>query len=166
MEPDLGEEQFLEEDLKKCKETKCDAKCCYNISPVKEWVAEYFMFHDKIRDKLVSDGVKIDFREGRFFFERCFNKGKCSFLKHSPEGVDLRPIECKIYPYRVDWHSVDFDNKIVILFCIDGNCPLVKDKAENERYKKEVERIIKRDFALLFNGAQFEVAFFKDGEYE
>jgi len=162
-----NEEQFLEEDLEKCKKMNCNANCCHNISPIKEWIVEYFMFHDKIKNELISDGVKINFKEEKVFFENCsLGKMKCSFLKHSPEGVDLRPIECKIYPYRVDWHSVDFDNKVVILFCIDENCPLVKDKTENEKYKKEIERIIKRDFALLFNGAQFGVAFFKDGEYE
>ena len=166
MKPNSSEEQFLEEDLKKCKETKCDAKCCDNISPVREWVAEYFIFHDKIRDKLVSNGVKIDFKEGKFFFERCFNKGECSFLKYSPRGVDLRPIECKIYPYRVNWRGVDFNKKIVILFCINESCPLVKNKKEDKEYRKEIEKIIKRNFALFFNGAQFEVQFFKDGEYE
>ena len=164
---DSNKEQFLEKDLERCKKMNCNAECCHNISPVREWIVEYFTFHDKIRDKLISSGVKINFKEDKVFFENCSpGKRECSFLKHSPENVDLRPLECKIYPYRMDWHNVDFDKKSVILFCVDGNCPLVRENKKDEEYRREIEKIIKRDFAKLFNGVEFEVQFFKDGEFE
>ena len=158
-----NKKQFLDEDLEMCAKMNCDARCCQNIYPVKEWVAAYFMFHDGIKDKLIADGVGISFKGEKVFFENCSPGTKqCNFLKHSPEGVDLRPLECKIYPYKADWHSVDFERKVVILFCINDDCPLAKNKTEDENFRKEIEKIIKQYFAKLFNGAEFEVEFYKD----
>jgi len=28
------------------------------------------------------------------------------------KDIDPRPIDCKIYPFVVDWDSIDFDKKI------------------------------------------------------
>jgi len=45
------------------------------------------------------------------------------------------------------------------LYLWDSGCPVVKSKKIPEKFKKEVEDIIKRDFAVLFHGARFSVKF-------
>jgi hypothetical protein len=75
------------------------------------------------------------------------------------KDVDPRPIDCKIFPFVVDWDAIDFDRKMVNLYYWDDSCPLVKNNSIPENFRKEVENIIKRDFAVLFHGARFNVVF-------
>jgi len=75
------------------------------------------------------------------------------------KDIDPRPIDCKIYPFVVDWDTIDFDKKIVKLYYWDNTCQLVKEKKIPKEFKKEVEHIIKRDFAHLFWGTKFKIEF-------
>ena len=152
-------EQFVEGKLKGCNGHSCKDTCC-DDDEVEEWVNEYLLFHERIKDYLVSLGIKIKFEGDRVRFKNCSDGKECKFLKHSlNKDVDPRPIDCKIYPYAVDWDSIDFDKKKVKLYYWDNDCPLVKNQSIPEEFKKEAETIIKRDFAVLFYGARFNVEF-------
>ena len=162
-----NEEQFCEGlFLKECQKCGCKRNCC-DDDCVEEWIIEFFHFHEKMKDFLISHGIKMSFDGDRVHFKDCSEGKECKFLKYAQDKTaDPRPIDCKIYPYNVDWDNMDFDKKVVILYCHDTRCPMIKNEKVDKELRKEVERIIKRDFSLLFNGAQFEVEFFKDGEYE
>ncbi|GEM_PF-2002288 len=160
-------EQFVEGSLEGCKKDSCAETCC-DDNRIEEWTNEYFAFHERIKDHLLSCGIKIEFCGDRVRFKNCSDGKRCKFLTHSlNKDIDPRPIDCKIYPFAVDWESIDFDNKIVKLFYSDSHysdliCPLVKNKSIPESFKKEVETIIKRDFAVLFYGARFNVEFVEE----
>ena len=155
----MPKKQYVEGEIKGCKKEKCECSCC-DDDEVVEWVDEYFVFHEGIKDHLTSVGIKIEFQGDRVYFKNCSNGKECKFLKYSlNKDIDSRPIDCKIYPFMVDWETIDFNKKIVKLYYWDDDCPLVaKDKILPE-FRKEVEVIIKRDFAVLFHGAQFRVKF-------
>ena len=109
-------------------------------------------FHDKQKAHLQKHGIKIQFKKDRVEFTNCSNGKECKFIKYAlDKDIDPRPIDCKIYPFSVDRHNIDFDKKIVHLYLWSVKCPIVRMKAHLESFKKEAERIIKRDFALLFD---------------
>ncbi len=147
----------------------CGCGCC-DDDQVEEWVVEYFAYHDKIKNYLISRGIEIEFADDRVRFHNCSDGKNCKFLKYSTSsGVDIRPIDCKIYPFAVDWHTIDFDKKIVYVYYNDDLCPLYKAGKITDDFKKEVEKILRRDFAFLFYGTNFEFVFkdeFIDMKYE
>ncbi len=149
--------------MKGCRKNSCRDTCC-DDDRVEEWVNEYFAFHERLKDYIASLGIKIKFVKDRVQFKNCSDGKGCKFLKHSlNKDIDPRPIDCKIYPFCVDWKEIDFDKKIVRLYYWESNwedcCTLVKKNAIPKLFKKEVETIIKRDFAVLFYGARFKVKF-------
>jgi hypothetical protein len=155
------QKQYKEGIIKNCSKEKCKCSCC-DDDQVQEWVNEYFAFHEKMKDYLVSIGMKIRFEGDRVWFKNCSDGKDCKFIKYSINNdVDLRPIDCKIYPYVVDWDTIDFDKKIVNLYYWDNDCPLVKNGQIPKEFTEEVEKIIKRDFHFLFYGTQFKVKFIK-----
>lgn len=104
-------EQYMEGKLTGCKEADCECTCC-DDDEVQEWIDEYFAFHERLKDHLKSLGIKINFTGDRVNFTNCSDGKKCKFLKYSTnKDVDLRPIDCKIFPFIVDWDSIDFDKK-------------------------------------------------------
>lgn len=138
---------------------KCNA-CCCDDDLVEEWIIEYMAFHDRMKDFLLSKGIEIEFINDRVKYKNCSDGKECKFIKYSPsKTLDLRPIDCKIYPYLVDWNTIDFDKKIVNLYFWDNTCPLAKNNSISPEFKKEVEEIIKYDFSSLFHGARFKVKF-------
>jgi hypothetical protein len=155
----MSKKQYVEGLIKRCQKAKCACTCCDN-DEVEEWLFEYFAFHERMKDHLTSIGIKIDFFGDRVRFTNCSDGKDCKFLKYSlNKDIDPRPIDCKIYPFVVDWPSIDFDNKIVRLYFWDKDCPLVKNNKISQEFKKEVENIIKRNFAVLFYNAQFKIKF-------
>lgn len=155
----MSDEQFIEGKIEGCSGHLCHVACC-DDNRVEEWVNEYFAFHERIKDHLSSLGIKIEFKGDRVQFKNCSDGKLCKFLTHSlNKDIDPRPIDCKIYPFVVDWKSIDFDKKIVKIYYWDKGCPLVINKSIPEEFKKEVENIIKRDFAVLFYGARFKIEF-------
>ncbi|TAK96551.1 hypothetical protein EPO05_01670 [Patescibacteria group bacterium] len=151
--------QYFEGKLGKCRGVNCD-NCCCDDDQVEEWIVEYFAFHERIKDYLKSIGIGINYKGDRVEFKNCSDGKDCKFLKHSlNKDFDPRPIDCKIYPFVVDWDSIDFDKKIVSLYYWDDTCPLITEESITAEFKKEVEDIIKRDFSALFYGAIFSVKF-------
>jgi len=158
----MQKQQFVEGLLVGCKKSNCECTCC-DDGQVQEWVNEYFAFHERAKDHLIKAGIKIKFVGDRINFKNCSDGKKCKFLKYSlNRDVDSRPIDCKIFPYAVDWENIDFNNKVVHLYYWDKTCPLTKNNSVPESFRKEVEAIIKRDFAVLFYGARFKVEFIND----
>ncbi|MFH0857012.1 MAG: hypothetical protein V1860_03890 [bacterium] len=157
--------QHLEGELPECAKALCECSCCDN-DQIEEWTNEYFAFHERMKDHLISKDVKIEFIGDRVRFINCSDGKKCKFLKYSlNKDIDPRPIDCKIYPYVVDWENIDFDRKTVNLYYWDNDCPVVKSNLISDKFKKEVENIIKRDFAFLFYGARFNVKFYNKVYY-
>ena len=155
----MPKKQFKEGNLEGCNGSICENGCC-DDGLVEEWINEYFLFHERIKEYLASLGIKIKFEGDRAKIRGCSDGKNCKFLKYSlNKDIDYRPIDCKIYPYTVDWNSIDFDKKIVKLYYWDNECPLSKSNSVPEEFKKEVEEIIKRDFAALFCGAKFKIKF-------
>ncbi len=155
----MGTDQYIEGQLKGCSRDSCKETCC-DDDEVQEWVNEYFAFHERIKGHLISKGIQIKFNGDRVNFKNCSDGKECKFLKYSlNKDVDSRPIDCKIYPFVVDWDSIDFDKKTVRLHYWDDSCSLVKTNSVPKEFRNEVENIIKRDFALLFYGARFSVEF-------
>jgi Fe-S-cluster containining protein len=151
--------QYIEGLISGCERNDCQDTCC-DDDQVEEWVNEYFAFHERMKDHLTSLGIKIEFAGDRVRFKHCTDGKRCKLLKYSlNKDVDPRPIDCKIFPFVVDWDSIDFDKKIVDLYYWDDSCPLVKENKIPGDFRKEVENIIKRDFAVLFYGARFAVNF-------
>lgn len=154
--------QFVEGRLEGCKKCSCPVACC-DDNRVEEWVNEYFAFHERMKDHLLSLGIKMEFDGDRIRFKNCTNGKKCKFLTYSlNKDIDARPIDCKIYPFAVDWKSIDFDKKTVKLYYWDRGCPVLENQGIPESFKKEVENIIKRDFAVLFHGARFSTEFIEE----
>jgi len=155
----IVKKQAKEGVLKNCPGYKC-SNCCCDDDLVEEWIVEYFAFHERIKDFLISKGVKIKFKDDRASFTNCSDGKNCKFIKYSlNKDLDLRPIDCKIYPYVVDWNTIDFDKKIVKLYYWDNECPLVRDNKITEGFKEEVASILKSDFSALFYGTRFEIEF-------
>ncbi|MFA6322275.1 MAG: hypothetical protein WCX71_02245 [Candidatus Buchananbacteria bacterium] len=155
----MTSKQFIEGQLAGCKHDSCEDTCC-DDDRVEEWVNEYLAFHERLKDYITSLGIKIKFVNDRVQFTNCSDGKRCKFLTHSlNKDIDPRPIDCKIYPFCLDWDSIDFDQKIVKLFYWDNSCPLVKKNLIPDEFRQEVEAIIKRDFAVLFHGALFQVEF-------
>ncbi|MFH1822772.1 MAG: hypothetical protein ABH830_03660 [Patescibacteria group bacterium] len=155
----MSKNQYAEGKITGCKGIDCERACC-DDGEVTEWVNEYFVFHDRLKDYLESIGVKIYFKGDRVYFENCSDGKEYKFFKYTlNNNIDPRPIDCKIYPYCVDWEDIDFNKKKVKLCIWDKNCPLVKNRNITEDFRKDVENIIKRDFSLLFYGANFSVEF-------
>lgn len=154
------EKQYKECQLEKCAQAECECSCC-DDDQVEEWVNEYFAYHERFKDYLKKMGVKIKFIGDRVRFTSCSDGKNCKFLKYSlNKDIDPRPIDCKIYPYTVDWDSIDFDKKIIKLFYWDDRaCPLIKNYPISDKFKDEVKTILKRDFAFLFYGARFSIEF-------
>lgn len=151
--------QYIEGKLKGCKKDGCEDTCC-DDDQVEEWVNEYFAFHERLKDHIISLGVRIKFINDRVKFTNCSDGKRCKFLKYSlNKDIDPRPIDCKIYPFLVDWKSIDFNRKIVKLYYWDNSCPLVKKDTIPNNFRQEVANIIKRDFAVLFYGARFKIKF-------
>ena len=151
------QKQFMEGQMKGCKKYACQHSCC-DDDQVEEWTAEYFAFHERMKDHIASIGIKMKFIGDRVQFKNCSDGRLCKLLTHSlNKDIDPRPIDCKIYPFVVDWDSINFDKKIVKLYYWDNECPLVVNKSIPEEFRKEAVHIIKRDFAVLFYGARFEV---------
>jgi len=159
MEKKKNKKQLFEGKIQGCQQYKCGCSCC-DEDQVEEWANEYFLFHEPIKENLIAHGVKMIFNGDRVEFKNCSTGTECKFIKYSlNKDRDARPIDCKIYPYCVDWNKIDFNNKVVNLYYWDNDCPLVKNKKIPEKFKKEVVDIIKRDFAVLFYGAIFDVNF-------
>jgi len=59
--------QFLEGKLEGCRRVNCPRSCC-DADRVEEWVNEYFLFHERMKDHLESVGIKIFFLGGRVRF--------------------------------------------------------------------------------------------------
>ncbi|MFA5048091.1 MAG: hypothetical protein WC516_03645 [Patescibacteria group bacterium] len=158
----MSAKQFIEGQLNGCKQNFCEDTCC-DDDRVEEWVNEYFAFHERLKDYITSLGIQIKFVNDRVRFENCSDGKRCKFLKYSlNKDIDPRPIDCKIYPFCVDWNSIDFDKKVVKLYYWDKSCPLVRNEAIPNDFKREVESIIKRDFAVLFYGTRFEAMFIEE----
>ena len=150
--------QNFEGKLRNCKRDLCTCSCC-DDDEVQEWIIEYLSFHERFKDLLIEQGISINFIGDRVFFKNCSDGHQCKFLKYSlNKDIDPRPIDCKIYPFVVDWKSIDFDKKIIKLYYWDNTCPLTKKRIANS-FKTTVENILKRDFAFLFHGAQFKIKF-------
>jgi len=155
----MAKKQYKEGVLKGCKGAECNF-CCCDDDLVEEWIVEYATFHEQMKDYLLSLGIKIEFVNDRVKYSNCSDGKECKFIKYSiNKDLDLRPIDCKIYPFLVDWNTIDFDKKIVELYFWDNDCPLAKEKKISDDFKKEVENIIKRDFAKLFHGMHFKIEF-------
>jgi hypothetical protein len=155
----MPKEQFIEGLIENCAKYDCAKSCC-DDDQVEEWVNEYLAFHDKLKEHLISSGIKLSFVGDRVRFSNCSDGKMCKFLKYAiDKDIDPRPIDCKIYPYEVDWKTIDFDKKIIKLHYWDLSCPLVKKNSIPKKFKEDVEKIIKRDFATLFYGTQFKVEF-------
>lgn len=153
--------QYVEWVFDSCKGANCEYSCCDDDS-VQERVIEFLKFHDKQKEHLKSHGIKIKFKKDRVEFSNCSDGKNCKFIKYAlNKDFDPRPIDCKIYPFSVDWHNIDFDKKIVHLYLRSVKCPIIHMKAQLETFKQEVEMIIRRDFAALFDGANFTVKFSK-----
>ncbi|PIU22013.1 MAG: hypothetical protein COT14_03380 [Candidatus Diapherotrites archaeon CG08_land_8_20_14_0_20_30_16] len=141
-----------------CTKEKCECTCCDNIG-IEEWIIEYCAFHERMKDHLKKIGIKIKFDKDVIQFSNCSTGKECKFIKYSTnKSIDLRPIDYKIYPYHVDWKEMDFDNKKAQLYFADFDCPLTKKKISKE-FNNNVEKVIKRDFSLLFYGMDFDVVF-------
>lgn len=150
--------QRIEGKLKDCKRNSCK-HCCCDDGLVEEWIIEFFFFHQKVKDFLLKQGIKIKFLGDRVKFFNCSDGKNCKFLKYSLNNeIDLRPIDCKIYPFIIEWNTVNFDKKIINLYYWGDECPIIK-KGIPEDFKKSVESILKRDFAYMFNGAEFKINF-------
>lgn len=165
----MKKKQIKEGKLKGCLGMKCKCTCC-DDDEVEEWINEYLFFHDRIKDFIKSKGIEIEFVDDRVRFKKCSDGKHCKFLQFPlNKGLDMRPIDCKIYPFAVDWHTIDFDKKIVnILYC-DNDCLFVQKKLIDDDFRKEVVDILRRDFTLLFYGVDFEFRFaeqFIDKKYE
>jgi hypothetical protein len=155
----MAKRLYKEGKLKGCEKSKC-VSCCCDDDRVEEWIIEYVAFHERMKDYLLSLGIKIEFINDRVQYHNCSDGEECKFIKYSPnKDLDLRPIDCKIYPFAVDWNTIDFDKKIIKLYYWDGDCPLVASKAIPENFKKEVENIVKYNFAELFCGMRFKIKF-------
>jgi len=155
----MSKKQFKEGKIVGCLGAKCN-KCCCDDDLVEEWIIEYLAFHDRMKDFLISKGINIEFINDRVKYRNCSDGKECKFIKYSTsKKIDSRPIDCKIYPFIVDWNMIDFDKKIVNLYYWDNDCPMVKNKNISVEFKKEVEEIIKNDFSFLFHGARFKVKF-------
>lgn len=159
----MQKQQVIEGKLKGCMGSSCPTPCC-DDDHVEEWTNEYFAFHERIKDHLVSLGIKIEFIGDRVRFTNCGDGKECKFLAHSlNKDIDPRPIDCKIYPFAVDWDNIDFEKKIAHLCYWENSeekyCPLVKSDRLPKEFKWEIGAIIKREFAVLFYGARFTVKF-------
>lgn len=155
----MSKKQFIEGELRGCKKNLCEDHCC-DDDEIVEWVSEYFAYHERMKDHLAAKGIKIEFIEDRVKFKNCSDGKNCKFLKYSlNKDIDSRPIDCKIYPYMVDWETIDFNKRVVRLFYWDNDCPIVKNNSIPISFKKEVETIIKRDFSVLFYGCRFTIKF-------
>ncbi|MCX6761271.1 MAG: hypothetical protein NTY33_00275 [Candidatus Moranbacteria bacterium] len=155
----MARKQLKEGKINGCKGYRCSS-CCCDDDLVEEWALEFMAFHDRMKNYWLSKGIKIEFLDDRVRFRNCSDGKECKFITYSPnKEIDSRPIDCKIYPYLVDWDTIDFDKKIVHLYFWDEDCPLVKDGLVSQKFKKEIEEIIKYNFSLLFHGAKFEVRF-------
>jgi hypothetical protein len=153
----MVKEQYIEGKIDGC--SNCWTTCC-DDNQVEEWINEYFAFHERLKDHLTSLEIKIKFVNDRVQFTNCAEGKKCKFLLNSlNKDIDPRPIDCKIYPFAVDWKSIDFDKKLVSLYYWDKGCPLIINNSIPQKFKEEVENIIKRDFAVLFYGTRFNVEF-------
>jgi hypothetical protein len=149
----------MEGKLPGCKKTKCNYCCCDN-DRVDEWIIEYAAFHEKIKKQLLKKGIKLSFYNDRIRISNCSDGKNCKFLTEPfNKTMDLRPIDCKIYPYAVDWNTIDFDKKIVNLYYWDYNCPMVTLRKISPKFKEEVKRIIQRDFSFLFHKMKFDIIF-------
>jgi len=155
----MQKKQVKEGKLKGCRGYRCNCGCC-NDQEVDEWINEYYAFHDQIKDAIVSRGIGMQFIGDRVFFTNCSDGKNCKFLDcSSDKSIDLRPIDCKIYPYAVDWDTIDFDKKIVKLYYWDKECPLANSNSISSEFKREVAKILDRDFTMLFFGAKFKFQF-------
>jgi len=155
----MSQKQYKEGGLEGCLKFRCP-ECCCDDDNVQEWVNEYFAFHERQKDYLKAKGMKIIFKKDRVYFKNCSDGKNCKFIKYSlNKDIDPRPIDCKIYPYEIDWEDINFDKKIIKLYYWGDDCPLVKNENIPKSFKKEVEKIIKRDFSVLFYGARFKIKF-------
>jgi hypothetical protein len=155
----MNSKQYVEGKIGWCKNCPKEKSCC-DDDLVEEWVNEYFIFHERMKEYLIKLGIKIEFKGDRVFFKGCSDGAQCKFLKYSlNKDIDPRPIDCKIYPFTIDWKSINFDKKIVKVYYWDRDCPLVKNNIIAESFKIEVENILKRDLSLLFYGAIFKIEF-------
>lgn len=145
--------------IKACGGCQCGCSCC-DYKEVEEWIIEYCAFHDRVKDYLKEKGVKLKFVSDVVRFYNCSDGKNCKLVKYATnKQIDLRPIDCKIYPYAVDWHTIDFDKRTIKICWWDNDCPLVKNKQTPADFKEEVMRILRRDFSLLFYGMDFSFEF-------
>jgi hypothetical protein len=157
--------QRIEGCLSFCKKDNCPVSCCDDVG-VEEWIMEYLIFHERQKDFLKEKGIKFEFKGDRVGITNCSNGKECKFLKYATnETIDSRPIDCKIYPYHVDWKEMDFGNKKVNLYFADFDCPLTKKKISSE-FKSYVKHILQRDFSLLFYGLDFKIIFHDFCKYD
>jgi len=156
------QKQAKECNLKKCPGFRCGCTCC-DDDEVEEWIVEYCVFHERMKDFLISKGIKIEFCDDRVRFKNCSDGKKCKFLKYAlNKEIDPRPIDCKIYPFAVDWHTIDFEKRLVNIMYCDYDCPLIKTGEISKSFKDDVVKILRRDFSMLFYGMEF-IFKFKNG---
>ena len=160
----MDQKQYIEGKLEGCFGHKCAISCCDRKGKeAEEWVDEFFLYHERLKDYLIAQGIKIEFIDDRVKFSNCTDGKNCKFLKFSlNKDIDPRPNDCKIYPFNVDWESIDFDKKIVRLYYMDDLCPLVKNNSIPDSFRKEVEEITKKSFSTLFNGSECSVEFINE----
>lgn len=150
--------QTFEGKSKACLGKLCPFPCC-DDGEVVEWINEYMAFHERSKDFLIEQGIKIKFCGDRVKFYNCSDGQNCKFIKYSlNKDIDSRPIDCKICPYIVDWNTIDFGKKIVKLYFWNNDCIMVQNGVPLS-FKKKVKKILQRDFAYLFYGAQFKIKF-------
>ncbi|MDD5193803.1 MAG: hypothetical protein PHF67_04440 [Candidatus Nanoarchaeia archaeon] len=155
----MEKEQFIEGKIPACYGSLCPVACC-DDNRVEEWINEYFAFHERIKDHITSLGIKIEFVGDRVQFKNCSDGKNCKFLTNSlNKEIDPRPIDCKIYPFCIDWNSIDFNNKIIKVYYWDKGCPLVINNSIPKDFKNEVENILVRDLGFLFYGTKFKIEF-------
>lgn len=142
-----------------CAKENCNCSCC-DEDEVQEWIVEYLAFHHRMKDFLKDKGIKIVFKGDRVEYKNCSTGKECKFIKYATnKDIDSRPIDCKIYPYLVDWKDLDWEKGIVNLYFWDLGCPLVQKNKISKDFKDSITKVIKRDFSLLFYGIDFDVVF-------
>lgn len=161
---DSGQKQYVEGLLRGCARSACSTSCCDNHR-VEAWTPEWYAFHALQRNHFESYGVRFSqARDGRhrsdvIRFRNCSEDGRCKLILYAPDrDVDPRPIDCKIYPYAIDWESIDLRRNEVYVGFWDKTCPMIAQGIPPS-FRNQVTKILRRDLARLFNNTVFDMKF-------